>query len=234
MSYSRPIIHLTRYLQSGDSGFLDPSVAQTPLQPLYLNPEHDILYILARPPVKHAFVSFVHDLKVYDPYDIRLLRFALKSNTINALNKASAESARRGMPTPIWAAFASTFSRLRDLIFIMHGYLGRTIISPLIDFPKASIRFNHSIPVKPLTPAFDLTPDPRPRHQVEADLKYIFTWQDPYGIHEHMQQVLQAWGIHPETPPTEKVLFAYATYPSQPPIVDAKTAKEFLQEEHKG
>lgn len=223
--------NLAHHLQSGDSGYLDPSVARTSPQPLYLSPEHDILYIQARPPAEHTLVSFIHDLRAYDPLGIGLLRLALEQNTISALEEASAEQ----VAAPVWDSFATTFSHLRDLIFMMDGHLGRAIMGPLIDVPAAGIRFNHALPIKPLTPAFDLAPDPRPLGQVEVDLACVVAFNDPHGMREQMRHVMQACGIHAETlAARERVLFAYALPSYQSPIVDARTAEEFLREEYDG
>jgi len=213
--------NLARHHRSGDIEFLDDP--QTHLRPLYLNPEHDILHIKAPQPAEHTFIAFIHDLKTYDPRGIGLVRLALGTNTISALFEASNN-------TTLTQASASPFSNLRNLIFTMHGHVGRAIIGHLIDHPAAGVRFNHSLPVKALAPAFDLAPDPRSKDQLGVDLRYICAFGDLCRMREQMQHVLQAWGIHQK--PRERVLFAYDLYSFEPPIVDAKTAAAFLREEH--
>jgi len=235
---------LLNHLKAGDRGYPDQSVAQTPPQPLYLNPEHDILFLKAHPPAQQTLVSFIHDLCAYDPRGTGLLRVAFERNTISNLELAATTTTtpvdNTAVPSStaavnVWASFVSTLSRFHEIIYMMDAHVGRAIIGQLIDVPAAGVRFNHSLPVKPMTSTFDFAPDPRPKDQVIKDLSCVVAISDPHGMREQIANIFSACGISREELKArvkERVLLAYSLPSYMSPITDGETAQGFLCNEH--
>ncbi|KAK4442024.1 hypothetical protein QBC34DRAFT_339360 [Podospora aff. communis PSN243] len=206
-----------------------PRLDESVPQPLYLNPEHDLLYIRTWGPAEHTFFAFIRDLKARDARRVGLGRLGLDASTIVALLGTS----------PDGADFRP-FSHVRDVVFIMDSLYARFIHT------VGGLRFNHSLPVLALPPAFDLATDPRPRHQLEADLKDTPVWEDLHQMREQMQQLFQAWGAPTSqgqgekeemqgTPSRlrERVLIAHNVhFAPHAPIVDTSTAATFLQKDY--
>jgi len=200
--------------------------------PLYLNPEHDILHLHITHPAQHTFVPFLHDLKSHDPHHIGLLRLALDPNSTAAIHSVLSPPSHDDIPAHFKATLTSTLTNLTDLIWTIHSPLGRPILGPLLGFPDAGIRFNHSMPLKPLTSSFDLYGrDPRDATQVEKDLQYVLGWKDPRGMRAQWREVLRALGIVPPKPVRERVLFAHEAESYREGVVDVETAERYLREE---
>ncbi|KAK9792854.1 putative 2EXR domain-containing protein [Seiridium cardinale] len=223
-------VHIPCHLQAAAERDMLPQMIKptSTKATLYFNPEYDFIHPTTRGPAEHTVVDFLHDLKANDPRDVGLLNLALDSNGMAAglypLSEISEESAK--------ASFVSTLSQLREVIWVAQSHSGRKIMGPVEDFVGVGVRFNHSLPIKPITPSFDLLKhDPRP---VGPDLKYVLTGaSDPRQMRVHWQELLRRWNIHQTQPTRERVLFAYATPSYEQQVYDTKTAAMFLDKEEK-
>jgi len=223
-----------RFISYGSAREMQPH--ETATAPLYLNPEYDILHLQIMRPAEHTFVDFLHDLKAYDPRDVGLLRLALDPNSITPIHEALLGSTYRDraiLPSTAEASLVSTLTNLRDMIWMIQGHVGRPIIGPLLDFPQAGVRFNHSMPLMSLAPSFDLHErDPRDKDQVEKDLQYVLAWRDPRGMRVQWRDILESWGVHREhNPVRERVLFAHEPETYRPCVYNVETANQYLREE---
>ncbi|KAK0730230.1 hypothetical protein B0H67DRAFT_561124 [Lasiosphaeris hirsuta] len=233
-------LHIPCYVRTSRSSPLleeEPRGQQTTL---YLNPEFDFVHLRVHGLVEHTaldFGSFVHDLKAHDPRGVGLVNLALDTNGISFLHESLVGSYARvqaELAVPCRASLVDTLSQLRNVVWMADSHYGRAIMGPLQDFGDAGVRFNHSMPVKPATSAFDLwSRDPRPAAQVGPDLRYVLTaGRDPRQMHVQWTEVLQRWSIVPRHGPiTERVLFAHEPPPYEPPIYNVGTADGFLAEE---
>jgi hypothetical protein len=137
--------------------------AKTTKAMLYFNPEYDFIHLITCGPAKHAFVDFLHDLKAYNPRDVGLLNLALDVNGM----AAGLNSLTEVFEGPAMASFSSSLSQLQEIIWVAQSHSGRRIMGPREDFEGVGVRFNHSMPIKAITPSFDLlSRDPRPNIQV--------------------------------------------------------------------
>ncbi|KAI1857165.1 hypothetical protein JX265_011366 [Neoarthrinium moseri] len=221
-------VHIPCYLQAFREipRGLQGKPAKRAKEPLYFNPEYDFMQLRTRGPAEFTFVDFIHDLKAYDPQNVGLLNLALAVNGMNAglhmLVNISQPSAK--------AAFVKTLSQLQEIIWVAQSYCGRAIMGPLEDFHGVGVQFNHSMPIKAITPSFDLLRhDPR---SVESDLKYVLTGTiDPRQMRVDWQELLTKWDIRQAQPPRERVLFAYRVPSYSQQVYDIKTAESFLRAE---
>ncbi|KAF2231270.1 hypothetical protein EV356DRAFT_507228 [Viridothelium virens] len=224
-------VHIPCHLQASKEriqGNAAPSMrtAKATKSIFYFNPEYDFIHLSKQGPAKHTFVDFLHDLKAYDPRDVGLLNLALDTNGmslgLHAVNEVS--------EAPAKASFIDTLSRLQEIIWVAESHTGRAIMGPGVGFYSFGVRFNHSMPIKAITPSFDLLRrDPRP---VGPELDFILTGSsDPRQLRVYWQELLRSWGIRRALPVRERVLFAYDSPVYQQQVYDTKTANKLLTEE---
>ncbi|KND88467.1 hypothetical protein TOPH_06851 [Tolypocladium ophioglossoides CBS 100239] len=193
---------------------------------LYYNPEYDFMHLRAHhQPVEHSFIDFLYDLKAYDPRDVGLLNLAIGTNGMTDLHTLAEVS-----EAPARATLVDSLSRLQEIIWLAKSIAGRAIMGPLQDFQGVGVRFNHSMPVKVITPSFNLLRrDPRP---VGPELKFVLTaCSDPRQMRIRWQELQERWEIRQAQPARERVLFAYDTPSYEEQVYDIKTAGKFLKEE---
>lgn len=192
---------------------------------LYFNPEYDFMFLRAKHPPEHTFVDFLYDLKAYDPKDIGLLNLALDMVGMSALH-----SLRNFSEAPARATFVDSLRRLQEIIWVAESISGRAIMGPLDNFQGVGVRFNHSMPIKAITPTFSfLRPDPR---AIGPDLKYVLTaCLDPRQMRVQWRQLLAKWEIRQALQTKERVLFTCKVPKYEQQVCDIKTANKFLKEE---
>jgi hypothetical protein len=218
-------VHIPCYLQTSKRNIVKAT--------FYFNPEYDFIHLRGEHlPVEQSFIDFLHDFKAYDPKNIGLINLALGSNDMTMLHfhlkKISSAPARM--------TFVDVLSRLQQLIWIAHSHAGRAIMGPLQGFQGfnelhgVGVRFNHSLPVKAITPSFNLLrQDPRP---VGPELRYVLTAaSDPRRMRVQWRELLKRWGVYQAQPAKERVLFAYEPLPHEEQVCDFKTADKYLREE---
>ena len=212
-------VHIPCHFRSFEGG-----TERTIKSALYINPEHDFVFLGVAPPAEHTFVDFVHDLKAYDPKDIGLLNLALDINSMKRLH-CLAEICEPSAK----ASFVATLGRLQEIIWVSESVSGRAILGPLDNFQGVGVRFNHSMPVKASTPTFHLERDQR---AIGPDLRYVLTaCSDPRHMIVQWRQVLAKWEVQQVVPPRERVLFACQVPNREQQIFDMKTAGNFLIKE---
>jgi hypothetical protein len=191
---------------------------------LYFNPEYDFMFLRAQDSPEHTFVDFLYDLKAYDPKDIGLLNLALDMNSMRTLHSLTNIS-----EAPARATFVDSLRRLQEIIWVAESMCGRAILGPLDNFQGVGVRFNHSMPIKAITPAFNfLRQDPR---AIGPDLKYVLTaCSDPRQMRVEWRQLLAKWEIRQALQTKERVLFT-CQVPGEQQVCDIKTANKFLKEE---
>ena len=212
-------VHIPCYLQTSEDG-----IERTIRTTLYFNPEYDFIHLRARGP-EHPFVDFLHDLKAYDPQNVGLLNLALDTNSMNHLHSLT------NVSEPVArASLVASLSRLQQLIWIAHSHAGRGIMGLLQGFQGVGVQFNHSMPVKAITPSFNLLRyDPRP---VGPELRYVLTASsDPRQMRVQWRELLQRWEIRQVQSTRERVLFAYDPLSYEQQVYDIRTANKFLKEE---
>jgi hypothetical protein len=191
---------------------------------LYFNPEYDFMFLRAKHNPEHTFVDFLYDLKAYDPKHIGLLNLALDISGISTLYSLTNIS-----EAPARDTFVDSLQRLQEIIWVAESMSGRAIIGPLDNFQGVGVRFNHSMPIKAITPTFNfLRPDPR---AIGPDLNYVLTaCLDPRQMRVQWRQLLAKWEIRQALQAKERVLFA-CQVPNEQQVCDIKTANKFLNEE---
>ncbi|KAH8645885.1 hypothetical protein BGZ60DRAFT_555034 [Tricladium varicosporioides] len=215
-------VHIPCYLRTAE----DRSKCRTETtlkSTLYFNPEYDFMFLSTEHLPKNNLVEFLYDLRPYDPKDIGLLNLALDMNgmsTLHSLTNISEDPARD--------TFVDFLRRLQEIIWVAKSMGVHAILGPLNNFQDAGVRFNHSMPIKPIKPTFNLLKqDPR---AIGPDLKYVLTaCTDPRQMRVQCRQLLARWEIRQPLQTKERVLFAYQNPREQ--IFDVKTANKFLEEE---
>ena len=218
-------VHIPCHLQlSKESAKLDAASATEAV--LYFNPEYDFVRLVTETSVTHRIADFLHDLRAYDPKDMGLLNLALDSNGMSLGLSPLADISE----VHAKASVISSLSRLREIIWVAQSHLGRKINGIGNGIPSFGVRFNHSMPIKAMTPSFDLlSRDPRP---VGPELKYVLTGaSDPRWMRVQLQEILRKLGIRRSQPVRERVLFAYEPMLYEQQIYDNKTANTFLNKE---
>jgi hypothetical protein len=193
---------------------------------IYINPEYDILHLCFHHPAEHGVVSFMHDLKTHDPLSVGLLNLALGPNSMTALHSITALS-----HLSTRTSFLATLTQMRNLIWMADSHAGRAILGFFEGFPATTgVRFNHSMPIKPSTPSFDLLPrDPR---AVGPELRQVLTAAcDPREMRVQWRALLARLGIQQAVPTRERVLFACDPPQYEEQVRDARSAARFVREE---
>lgn len=192
---------------------------------LYLNPESDFIHLKSNKPVEYTFVDFLHDVKAYDPQDVGIVKLALSSSGMSHLQSLTSISEGVAKLT-----FVQCLSRLREIIWMAHSHTGRAIMGPIQGVTETGTVFNHSMPVKSITPRFDLLL--RYPISIGPELKYVLTASsDPRQMRVQWQQFLTKWNIHPARPARERVAFAYEVPEYWRQVSDLQSARLSLEEE---
>ena len=205
---------------------------QSPVQMiLYFNPEYDFVRPFQDHTNTRLLVDFIHSLKAHDPQHVGLVNMALDYNDVNGL-LSLADTGDVHEQTIL----ADTLSHLREVIWMLDSHAGRGILGPLqgyqgiLDMDGVGVRFNHSMPVRPMTLAFDLLEqDPR---AIGSELEFVATDAGrPRQIPIMWQELMDKCKIQKDKQPRARILFAYEVLSSEQHIVDGKTAKQFLRNE---
>lgn len=186
----------------------------------YFNPEYDILQLGFIPPAQQSLVDFLHDIRACDPQGQGLLNLAMDINGVRSLRgmgKISVALAER--------CFISTLSQLREIIWMADSIAGRAIL-PMTGFDGVKVQFNHSMPLKAAPPAFDILG--LDHRSIGPDLKFVLTARsDPRRASSIWADIVKKWGIRPERPARQRVLFARTA----DVIRDIASAARYLKEE---
>lgn len=225
-------VHIPCYLHTSTEGGRRCETAMKTT--LYFNPEYDFIHLNADSTIESTFIDFLHDFKAYDPQDVGLLNLAIDGNGMEGLQDLAEAS-----EPPARATLLDSLSRLQEIIWLANSASGRWIMGPMqgfqsfCDFQGVGVQFNHSMPVKAITPSFHLLRrDPRP---IGPELKFVLTaTSDPRLSRVLWQELLGKWKIRQAQPVRERVLFAYDSNSRREQVYDIKTADRFLKNEEEG
>jgi hypothetical protein len=190
---------------------------------LYVNPEYDFVFIQANLFPEGAIANLLSNIKNLDPRYVGLRKLALDETGIQNLTATEEISSFRGAST-----FVDCLCSLEEIIWVAESTVGRACTGWRQDYPNVGVRFNHSMPLRSITPIFELlAKDPRP---IGFDLKYVLTANgDPRRMRLDWQELLARWKIRHKQPIKERVLFA--TRNPRNHIYDAPKAAEYLKTE---
>ncbi|OAQ85238.1 hypothetical protein VFPFJ_07627 [Purpureocillium lilacinum] len=202
---------------------------------LYFNPEHDYVRPYSNTYDAPLVMDFIHDLKAHDPRHVGLVNMGVGSFDLGHYHMlADEDDAHRK------AVLADTISQLREVIWMADSDYGRGINGPMDDLQGFSdvngvgVRFNHSMPIKPLNVAFDLLDkDPRP---IGPELEFVATCSgNPRRFHIPWEDLMRRCRINGpndnQREPRTRILFSYTPWPYGEQIVDSESARRFVKKE---
>lgn len=158
---------------------------------LRINPEHDVLQVLAAEPVKRTLIDFLWDLKAYDPKGVGLLKLATNLmefclNDLQYLRRSDLLLIRQRK------ALFETLSQLQEVWFINNETYGalpkRSVADGSDNLAPFSIRMSGYESI-----------GPEPRDGAEAELEHVYMGSiDPRELIWRWMRLLRTWGVrHP-------------------------------------
>ncbi|KAH8680803.1 hypothetical protein BX600DRAFT_504557 [Xylariales sp. PMI_506] len=192
---------------------------------LYFNPEFDYIAPKVLGYQANAFIDFLHDLRAYDPRDIGVLNLALRHSTVRyGLEIVEA------IPGPdVKASFLKSISQLQEIMWMVHSTSARGI-SEEEGFKDIGMRFNYSLPIRAVTPYFDLLKrDPRPvwLEVTNIVVPNVEALRSRVNWYEQLRrlEIPQAHSVK------ERVLFSYDSYLGDQQVYNVTSANTFLSQE---
>ncbi|KKY33268.1 putative pectinesterase precursor [Diaporthe ampelina] len=167
-------------------------VGNRPLYPgreLHINPEHDVLEIIAAEPVKRTLIDFLWDLKAYDPKGVGLLKLATTMtefclNDLQYLKRSDLLLIRQRQ------ALVDTLSQLQEVWFInnnLHNSLRKRSVADGSDtIAPFGIRMS----------GYECV-GPEPREGAAAELERVYMGSiDPRELIWRWKRLLRTWEVH--------------------------------------
>lgn len=193
---------------------------------LYMNPEHDFLYISND---TGQVVDFLHDLKTaHDPLKRGLLNLAIDANGLTGIFGLSSIDLH-GLDPLSRKSFTNTLTQLQQVYFVQVQATGRHVFGYRSGALTSENMLNLSFPIAAMALNFDF---PRPDiRSIRRDLGKVFVNIDPRGMICAWGRLFHDWFGGNVIPETEyRVLLTFA--PSTNDIYNREDAELWLQREH--
>lgn len=175
---------------------------------LRINPEHDVLQILAEEPVKRTLIDFLWDLKAYDPKGVGLLKMATNiiefcASDLQYLKRSDLLLIRQRQ------ALVETLSQLQEVWFINAGS-GRNLYQPSDDGSETIVPYGIKMS------GYESV-GPEAREGAEAELQRVYMGSvDPRELVWRWKRLLHAWGIqHPPGQVKYRLMLAQQQHPGK-------------------
>lgn len=173
---------------------------------LRINPEHDVLQIIAEEPVKRTLIDFLWDLKAYDPKGVGLLKLATSnmefcSNDLQYLRRSDLLLIRQRQ------ALVKTLSQLQEVWFI-NVEAGRNLYQRSTDGSETIVPYGIT-----MGGYESVGPDAREGAAVELERVYMGS-VDPRELMWRWRRLLHTWGIdHPDGQVKYRLMVAQQQHP---------------------
>lgn len=173
---------------------------------LRINPEHDVLQIIAEEPVKRTLIDFLWDLKAYDPKGVGLLKLATSnmefcSNDLQYLKRSDLLLIRQRQ------ALVKTLSQLQEVWFI-NVEPGRNLYQRSTDGSETIVPYGIN-----MGGYESVGPDAREGAALELERVYMGS-VDPRELIWRWRRLLHTWGIHhPDGQVRYRLMVAQQQYP---------------------
>lgn len=173
---------------------------------LRINPEHDVLQIIAEEPVKRTLIDFLWDLKAYDPKGVGLLKLATSnmefcSNDLQYLKRSDLLLIRQRQ------ALVKTLSQLQEVWFI-NVEAGRNLYQRSTDGSETIVPYGIT-----MGGYESVGPDAREGAAVELERVYMGS-VDPRELMWRWRRLLHTWGIdHPDGQVKYRLMVAQQQHP---------------------
>lgn len=215
---------------------------------LYLNPEHDVLHLSAKAPVKETLIDFFWDMKAYDPKGVGLVKMAID---LQGFCAHDLQHLKRSDLLLIHQrdALTETLSHLRELWFVyrehwrsqppimrnnlychMAGYSTYSNVVDLDSRDRSTTRLD-VVPITGSIPTFDRVGHD-PRHVAGTELGRVYMGDiDPREIIWRWKRLLRTWDIRHQTEAVKYRLLVGGRPISRDRAWDVETAdqaKEFV------
>ncbi|KAK8024522.1 hypothetical protein PG993_012588 [Apiospora rasikravindrae] len=203
--------------------------------PLYCSPAFDTIFIHQG---RHQGLEFIADflpkLAKHDSRGVGVLNLAIDRVALEDLERTRSEGSRFAkapvidqLDTPALRAFTDAICRLHSL-WIVYIESAKTRQMGALDFVRAGVHHNRSVPVFPEVQTFQRLPaDSRP---IETDLRYVGTRHSPRWAIDTWRELEAQLQVVRKTPLEFRVML---TVDSNRQIVDRSTAQNYFKEDER-